>query len=251
MILRTNVRDVRDAEDERDRLSGLEQVESNALVEEVAEAVDLVGELVRVDLGVVVELREARVQHLADERELVGDALAVGLPHFELLALDARVVEREQRLDGHGALVDVLDDERRALEQALEAVPLVHRGVVRQVVRAVHEPAPLEPRGDHAARLVRQQVDGAEQALGADLPRLRLEPAEQSGEDVVVLDELGEAEQEVPAAELRVELRVRVRRRPGDDVLAVEHAEEFDLAVTEVRRLARRRSRGSAAGAAG
>ena len=63
-------------------------------------------------------------------------------------------------------------------------------------------------------------------------------PLEQGGEDVVVLDELGEAEQQVSTAELRVELGVRVRRRPRDDVLAVEHAEEVDLAVTEVRRLA-------------
>ena len=117
-------------------------------------------------------------------------------------------------------------------------MPLVHAGVVRKVVGAVHEPAALEPRRDHSAGLVRQEVDGAQQARGADLPCLRLEPAQQGGEHVVVLDELGEAEQQVPTAELRVELGVRVRRRSRDDVLAVEHAEEVDLAVTQVRRLA-------------
>ncbi len=227
--LRTNVGDVRDAEHERDRLAGLEEVERDPLVDQVAEAVDLVRELVLVDLGVVVELREARVEHLADERELLLRSSSVRMPHLEPLGLDALVVEREELLDGRSRprrgprATNVSPSKRRSKPCRSYSV-----GVVGEVVRAVDEPALLVAGRDDAAGLVGQQVDGPEQALGSARARPRLERGDERREDLVVVDELGEAEQEMALVELRVELGVRVRRRAGDDRPVAHDAQELD-----------------------
>ena len=86
----------------------------------MGEAVDLVGELVLVDLGVVVELREARVEHLANEQELLLQAPPARLPHLELLR-STRSVEGEELLDGRSP-PGRSSRERLALEAPLEAV---------------------------------------------------------------------------------------------------------------------------------
>ena len=106
------------------------------------------------------------------------------------------------------------------------------------VVRAVHEPALVEARSDDAAGLVREEVDGTEEPGGSQPPGARSQLVDERGDDGVVVDELGEAEEEVSRAELLVELRVRVRGRAADQLAVADDAQKLDVAVAEVRRLA-------------
>src|SRR5439155_1329297 len=85
------------------------------------------------------------------------------------------------------------------------------------VVRAVDEASFAVAGGDNAAGLVREQVDGPEEPRRAGPPCAFDKSANQLGEDLVVVGELGEAEQELSPPELRVELRIGVRRRCSRD----------------------------------
>ena len=107
------------------------------------------------------------------------------------------------------------------------------------VVRAVDEPALLVPRRDDAAGLVGEEVDGPEQPCGSDPPSASFESPQELGEDLLFVDELGEPEEELALGELRVELRVRVRSRAGDDGLVPHDAQQLDVAESKVRRLSR------------
>ena len=107
------------------------------------------------------------------------------------------------------------------------------------VVGAVDESALVVPRRDDAAGLVRQQICGPEQPRGADPARASFESRHERGEDLLVVDEFGETEEELALGELRVELRVRVRSRSGDDGFIPHDAQQLDVAESKVRRLPR------------
>ena len=115
---------------------------------------------------------------------------------------------------------------------------LVARRVVRMVVGAVEEASLLEAGDDDAPGLIREQVRRAEELRGPDQARTLHERVDELGEDLAVVDELGEAEEEVPGSELVVELRVRVCRRARDDLTVPHDAQQLDVPVSEVRRLA-------------
>ena len=115
----------------------------------------------------------------------------------------------------------------------------VRSRVVRPAVGAVDEAALVEAARDHASALIRQQVHRAEHPRRSRLARPHRQLVGDGGEDVRVVDELGEPEQLMRRPEALVELPVAVRRRPADELAVAEYAEEDDVLAAEIRRRAR------------